>query len=98
MKSKNGHGTSGPREISGTVVEVLKGCGSATVETKAGSELRLNKGTGGVHFDQMRVGQPVSCIVSTATGMVLHAHQQTTTMSVKPPPDVPEVGLDFDLS
>jgi len=71
-------------QIDGVVVEVLQGCGMATVRTNAADELSLNRGTDGLHFDALRVGQRVNCEVDVLRNRVAHAHQQTLPMPTDP--------------
>ncbi len=70
-----------PREpsfqIDGMVTEVLRGCGVATVHTGGSEEFTVSRGTSGVHFEDLRVGQKISCEVAFPTQRVLHAHQET---------------------
>ncbi len=66
----------------GEVVEVLKGCGIATISSQRGT-LTIHKGTDGVHFDALRPGQSLSCeLAPDGSNRVMHAHQQTQPMDV----------------
>ena len=62
-------------EIEGRVVELLRGCGTAVI---AGDrlEVMLNRGTDGVQFDQLVLGQKVVCTVTRRNKRVLFARQQ----------------------
>jgi hypothetical protein len=61
----------------GEVIEVLKGCGIATLQSQRGM-LTIHKGTDGVHFDALRPGQFWACELSPdGSNRVTHAHQQT---------------------
>ncbi len=71
-----------PFSADGEVVEVLKGCGIATISSDRGT-LTVHKGTEGVHFDALRPGQTVSCELSPdGSNRVTHAHQQTQPMDI----------------
>jgi hypothetical protein len=63
------------------VVEVLPGCGTAVIAGEH-PDVMVNRGTDGIHFDALRLGQGVICVVANRGNRVLHAHQQTTSMMV----------------
>ncbi len=66
-------------EIDGQVVELLRGCGTAVIASEY-AEVMLNRGTDGVHFEQLYLGQKVICDVAKANKRVLFAHQQTSSI------------------
>ena len=63
--------------VDGHVTEVLRGCGVATIHSGLSEEYSVNRGTDGVHFETLRVGQKVSCQVALPTQRVVHVQQQT---------------------
>lgn len=62
-------------EMEGRVVELLRGCGTAVIAGEQ-QELTINRGTDGVHFEQLSLGQNVVCTVTGRNKRVLHARQQ----------------------
>jgi len=71
-------------EIDGKVTEILRGFGLAVINAGGIDEFTLNRGTDGVHFEALRIGQKVSCQVAAQGHRVLHAHQQTQPVHVWP--------------
>lgn len=71
-------------QIDGEVIEVLPGCGMATVRANSLEELVVNRGTDGVHFEHLNIGDIVNCQVAIADSRVMYAHQQTVPMSAIP--------------
>lgn len=61
-------------QMDGFVVELLPGCGIATVATGQ-TVLVINKGTDGVRFEQLFPGQKIHCLVDRASNRVLHVEQ-----------------------
>lgn len=71
-------------EMVGHVVEILHGCGIAAVVAPH-REVVLNRGTEGVHFDGLQLGQAVTCTVGKSSRRVLLAQQETIlTRASKP--------------
>ena len=99
-RRKRDHEDGRLREIQGSVVNVLKGCGLAEVQCAGPYELTINKGTDGVHFDALTVGQRIACEVAPASRRVVHVHQQTMPMTaaiadMKSSAAPPKVDLDI---
>ncbi len=97
------HAARDAMEIRGRVVSVLKGCGLADVEFGGHHhQLTVNRGTDGIHFNDLRVGQMISCEMSAGSKRVIHAHQQTMPRGTAPSPKVlpppPLTTMDFDIS
>ena len=68
--------------IDGQIAILLPGCGVATIHSHGMDDFTINRGTEGVHFDDLRVGQEISCDVGGAHHRVLHAHQQTKPLQL----------------
>lgn len=62
-------------EMEGRVVELLRGCGAAVIAGEL-QEVTINRGTDGVHFEQLSLGQNVVCTVTRKNKRVLLARQQ----------------------
>ncbi len=68
-------------QMDGFVVEKLPGCGIAAVATGQ-TLLVINKGTEGVRFEQLFLGQKIHCRVDRASNRVLHVDQHTATLGL----------------
>lgn len=79
-------------QLDAVVTQVLRGCGVAAIEAKGADELSVSRTTPGVHFDELCVGQEVSCQIALASHRVLYVHQKTQPMTAlagsTPLPDV----------
>ena len=64
-------------QIDGKVVEVLPGSGMAALHTNTSGDYTFNRGTDGVHFDDLCIGDTVHCEIAIDGNRVLYAHQQT---------------------
>lgn len=67
--------------IDGKVVEVYQGCGIAVLDTNSSDSLTINRGTDGIHFEELSVGDRVNCQVAIIGSRVLYGHQQTQSMA-----------------
>lgn len=68
-------------QMDGFVVEKLPGCGIAAVAAGQ-AVVVINKGTDGVHFEELFLGQKIHCLVDKRSRRVVHARQQTATMDM----------------
>lgn len=60
-------------EINGKIVEVLMGCGVATVRSQH-STYTVNRDTAGIDFDELRCGQLIHCQIQCSFHRVMRAH------------------------
>lgn len=67
-------------QIDGQVVEVLPGSGLATIVTNSMGDFAVSRGTKGLHFEELCVGDWINCQVTFDGSRVLYAHQQTQTI------------------
>lgn len=69
--------------IDGLITEVLPGCGAAIVEVPGqAGDFSIHRGTAGIDFDKLKVGQRVHCDIGASSDRVIHAHQQTQPIVV----------------
>ena len=69
-------------QIDGKVIEILPGSGLATVRANSSGDLTVNRGTDGVHFEELLIGDRVNCQVAVASHRVMYAHQQTMPLEI----------------
>lgn len=67
-------------EMAGRVVEVLPGCGLVALSVGKGEEITLQRGTEGVSFDDIYVGQRLSCRVARRSRRVLRVEAPDRAM------------------